>query len=48
MKNKKESNSIKIVAITVPSLAGKTTLGNMLKYVENFCVVKQITTRKRR
>lgn len=48
MKNKMESNVIKVVAITGPSCAGKTTLGNMLKDVENFCVVKQITTRKQR
>lgn len=48
MENKKELNDIKILAITGPTCAGKTTLVNMLKYLENFRVVKQITTRKQR
>ena len=42
------NKSNKLIAITGPSCAGKTTLGNFLKEKDNFQVIPQVTTRKRR
>ena len=41
-------NNKSLIAITGPSMAGKTTLTNKLVYNYNFLVPKHITTREKK